>query len=221
MCSSDLGRQEEARGSLGALPDARSEKAEIRSAWAVIHLSEADPERALDSLHAVFAGEAPLGHPITLVEAHLLAGQAFRQMGYRGDAIRATEEALAAAEEERFILPFVVCDGLALLEALPSHATAHGALVIEIREATEGSAATRPTETADADVTPLSPSELRVLGYLPTNLTRPEIAGELYVSLNTVNTHIRNIYAKLGVNGRSAAVQSARGLRLLAVGRSR
>jgi LuxR family transcriptional regulator, maltose regulon positive regulatory protein len=216
-----LGRQEEARASLRALAEVRSGKAEIRTAWAVIHLSETEPEAALDCLRAVFAGEAPPGHPMTLVEAHVLAGQAFRQMGYRSDAIRATEAALAAAEKERFILPFVVCDGLALLEALPSHATAHGALVIEIREAMEGSAATRPTETTNVEVAALSPSELRVLGYLPTNLTRPEIAGELYVSLNTVNTHIRNIYAKLGVNGRSAAVESARGQRLLAAGRSR
>ncbi len=216
-----LGGQEKARASLEALPDGRSATGEIRAAWAVIHLAAADPEAALDSLHGVIAGEAPLGHAMTLVEAHLLTGQAFRQLGYRTDVIRATEDALAAAEEERFILPFVVCEGIPLLEALPSHATAHGALVIEIREAMEGSAATRPTVTGDADLAALSPSELRVLGYLPTNLTRPEIAGELYVSLNTVNTHIRNIYAKLGVNGRSAAVQGARRLKLLAAGRSR
>jgi LuxR family maltose regulon positive regulatory protein len=59
------------------------------------------------------------------------------------------------------------------------------------------------------------------LRYLPTNLTRPEIAGELYVSINTVNTHIRNIYSKLGARDRSAAVQRARELRLISGGRSR
>ena len=67
----------------------------------------------------------------------------------------------------------------------------------------------------------LSPSELRVLRYLPTNLTRPEIAQELYVSINTVNTHIRNIYSKLGVRDRSSTVQRARQLRLLSTGLSR
>ena len=67
----------------------------------------------------------------------------------------------------------------------------------------------------------LSPSELRVLRFLPTNLTRPEIAGELYVSINTVNTHIRSIYSKLGARDRSSAVQRARELRLLSSGRSR
>jgi LuxR family maltose regulon positive regulatory protein len=67
----------------------------------------------------------------------------------------------------------------------------------------------------------LSPSELRVLGYLPTNLSRPEIAGELSVSVNTVNTHVRSIYAKLQAQDRSSAVQRARELRLLSRGSTR
>jgi len=64
----------------------------------------------------------------------------------------------------------------------------------------------------------LSLTELRVLRYLPTNLSRTEIAGELRVSVNTVNTHVRNIYAKLQATGRSTAVQRAREHRLLAGG---
>jgi LuxR family maltose regulon positive regulatory protein len=60
-----------------------------------------------------------------------------------------------------------------------------------------------------------------VLRYLPTSLSRPEIAGELSVSPNTINAHMRSIYAKLGVRDRSSAVQRARELRLLAVGRTR
>jgi LuxR family transcriptional regulator, maltose regulon positive regulatory protein len=67
----------------------------------------------------------------------------------------------------------------------------------------------------------LSPSELRVLRYLPTNLSRPEIASQLSVSVNTVNTHIRSIYAKLQASNRSSAVQRARELRLLSARRTR
>jgi LuxR family maltose regulon positive regulatory protein len=52
-------------------------------------------------------------------------------------------------------------------------------------------------------------------------LFRHEIAGQLAVSPNTVNAHIRSIYAKLGVRDRSAAVRRARELRLLAAGRTR
>jgi len=59
-----------------------------------------------------------------------------------------------------------------------------------------------------------------VLRYLPTNLSRPEIATVLSVSVNTVSTHIRSIYAKLGAEDRSAAVHRARELRLLSAART-
>jgi LuxR family transcriptional regulator, maltose regulon positive regulatory protein len=55
-----------------------------------------------------------------------------------------------------------------------------------------------------------------VLRYLPTNLTTPEIARELSVSSNTVRTHIRHLYAKLGAHSRADTVKSARALGLLA-----
>ena len=58
-----------------------------------------------------------------------------------------------------------------------------------------------------------------MLRYLPTNLSRPEIASELSVSPSTVSTHIRNIYAKLQARDRSSAVQRARERGLLAADR--
>jgi LuxR family maltose regulon positive regulatory protein len=54
-----------------------------------------------------------------------------------------------------------------------------------------------------------------VLRFLPTNMSRTEIARELYLSVNTVNTHMRNIYAKLDARDRSTAVERARELRLI------
>jgi LuxR family maltose regulon positive regulatory protein len=63
---------------------------------------------------------------------------------------------------------------------------------------------------------PLSGSELRVLRYLPTNLSMQEIASELHVSVNTVKAHARHLYAKLGSHSRGEAVEQARALRLLA-----
>jgi LuxR family maltose regulon positive regulatory protein len=69
-------------------------------------------------------------------------------------------------------------------------------------------------------VAELSPGELRVLRYLPTNLSRPQIATELSVSVNTVSTHISSIYAKLGAEDRSAAVHRACELRLVSVVRA-
>ncbi len=81
-----------------------------------------------------------------------------------------------------------------------------------------GSSIAPGTEPSPAEIDQLSPSELRVLRYLPTNLSRPEIARELSVSVNTVNTHIRSIYAKLQAQDRSSAVQRAREMRLLSAG---
>jgi LuxR family maltose regulon positive regulatory protein len=63
---------------------------------------------------------------------------------------------------------------------------------------------------------PLSQAEIRVLRYLPTGLSVTEIAGQLYLSVNTVRTHMRHIYDKLGAHRRHEAVDRARTLGLLA-----
>lgn len=64
-------------------------------------------------------------------------------------------------------------------------------------------------------VDPLTDREAAVLRYLPSGLSQREIAGELYVSLNTVKTHTSGLYRKLGVASRGQAVQRARELGLL------
>jgi LuxR family maltose regulon positive regulatory protein len=95
------------------------------------------------------------------------------------------------------------------------HETAHGALLADIADQLLGASAPGTDRERLSQSDGLSPSELRVLGYLPTNLTRTEIAHELHVSIHTVNTHIRNVFAKLDVGDRSAAVERARQFRLL------
>ena len=62
---------------------------------------------------------------------------------------------------------------------------------------------------------PLTVSETRVLRYLPTHLGAPEIAAELFLSANTVKTHLRHLYRKLGAHSRREAVQRARAIGLL------
>ena len=64
-------------------------------------------------------------------------------------------------------------------------------------------------------VEPLSDRELQVLRLLATHLTNAEIGEQLFVSVNTVRFHVRNVYAKLDVHARSDAVQRARELGLL------
>jgi LuxR family transcriptional regulator, maltose regulon positive regulatory protein len=82
----------------------------------------------------------------------------------------------------------------------------------------QAASAARPQGPLDpqAPLEPLRGSELRVLRYLPTHLTAAEIASELGVSVNTVKTHMRNLYAKLDTHRRTETVERARDLGLLA-----
>src|SRR5690349_14440418 len=216
-----LGRPGEARACLAALDDERASSGEIRNARAVICLAEGDPAGALGALHDGLDGTAPVLGYVTLTEAHLLAGLAHRQLGDQRAASQAAERALALAESDRLVLPFAMTGSAELLEALPRHQTAHGALLADILDVLHGSSPAAKEQSSLPPAEELSPGELRVLRYLPTNLSRPEIAGELSVSLNTVSTHLRSIYAKLQVSDRSSAVRRARELRLLAAGRKR
>ena len=206
---------------LAALDDERASSGEIRNARAVICLAEGDPAAALAAVPDVLDGTAPVIGYVTLVEAHLLAGLAHRELGDQRAANQAAERALALAEPDRLVLPFAMTGAPELLEALPRHETAHAALLADILDVLHGSSPAAKEQSSSPPAEELSPGELRVLRYLPTNLSRPEIAGELSVSLNTVNTHIRSIYAKLQVRDRSSAVQRARELRLLSAGRTR
>ena len=215
-----LGMTGEARAVLAALDDERADSGEIRNADAVICLAEGDPTAALAAVQDVLDGTAPVFGYVTVVEAHLLAGLAHRELGNQRAAERAAERALALAEPDRLVLPFAITDSRELLEALPRHQTAHAALLADILDITHGSSVPLGENLAPL-AHELSPSELKVLRYLPTNLSRPEIAGELSVSLHTVNTHVRRIYAKLGADDRSAAVHRARKLRLLSTSRTR
>jgi LuxR family maltose regulon positive regulatory protein len=216
-----LGMPDDARETLAGISSESGRMGFIDNARAVIFMSEGDPAGALDVLRDVPDVTPPTGPAFTLVETHLLAGIAHLHLGDRNAAATAAEAALAAAEPDRLMFPFAMTNAGALLDALPRHETAHGALLSEIVDLLRGEPAAGNDREHLAERGELSPGELRVLRYLPTNLTRPEIARELYVSINTVNTHIRNIYSKLGASDRSSAVRRARELRLLSTARPR
>jgi LuxR family transcriptional regulator, maltose regulon positive regulatory protein len=216
-----LGMTGHARALLAALDDERASSGEIRNTLAVICLAEGDPAAALDAVADVLDGTASVLGYVTVMEAHLLAGLAYRELGDRPAANQAAESALALAEADRLVLPFAMTGSAELLEALPRHETAHAALLAEILDVLHGLSPAAKEQSALSPAEELSPGELRVLRYLPTNLSRPEIASELSVSLNTISTHVRSIYSKLQVRDRSSAVQRARELRLLAAGRTR
>ena len=215
-----LGMTGQARAALAALDDRQANAGEIRNAAAVILLAEQEPAAARRELRAVLDGDVPVLSYLTQVEAHLLDASACRDLGDERSSQEAAEQALNLAEPDRLILPFAMTGAWQLLETLPPHGTSHAALVTDILDAVRGPGRGGRSQPATMPVEELSRSELRVLRYLPTNLSRREIAGDLSLSVHTVDSHIRRIYAKLGAADRTAAVQRGRELRLLSVGRT-
>ena len=151
-----------------------------------------------------------------LVTAYALEAAARDKLGDLAAAESALEHALDLAEPDRVLLPFLLSPVPALLERHAPHRTAHASLIAEIRSLLAGTRLVPQPSMPGPLAEPLSGSEIRVLRYLPTNLTAPEIARELSVSPNTVRTHIKNLYAKLGTHHRAEAVERARALGLLA-----
>jgi len=216
-----LGLPDAARATLDGFSTEHERIRDIDLGRAAISLVEGDPATALAVLGDVQDFMPPPGFPAyALVEARVLAGLAHLALGDRQAAAGAAEAALAAAEPDRLIFPFALNNAGELLDVLPRHRTAHGALLADVVDLLRGTLAPLPERERSAPHDELSPSELRVLRLLPTNLTRPEIARELHVSVNTVNTHIRSIYSKLGASDRGSAIRQARNLRLLAIRRS-
>ena len=211
-----LGETEQAEQALADLGDQDRERGEVRTAVAVLRLAQGDPSAATVALAPVLEGSAPVVGETWLVQSCLLEAIARDALGDPGAAERALERALDVAEPDGAIVPFLLHPAPGLLERQARHGTAHASLIAEIRSLLAGRTPAPPPGGAQPPLEPLSASEIRVLRYLPTNLSVPEIAGELYVSRNTVKTHIQRLYAKLGTHRRGEAVERARALGLLA-----
>jgi len=210
-----LGETERAEQALAGLGDQDRDRGEMRIVNAVLRLAQHDPRAALAALASVLDGSAPLLWPTWLTLAFLLEASARDALGDEGAAGQALERALDCAEPDGVLLFFLLHPAPGLLERHARHRTAHAALIADIQSLLAGRRlAQAPGPRPPLE--PLSDSEIRVLRYLPTNLSGPEIAGELYVSPNTVRTHITHLYGKLGTHTRAEAVARARALGLLA-----
>jgi LuxR family maltose regulon positive regulatory protein len=211
-----LGETERAEQALAGLGDQDRGRGELRTAAAGLRLAQHDPHAAAAALAPVLDGSAPVTSPLLRVKPFLLEAIARDELGDLGAAERALERALDLAEPDGMLLPFLLQPAPGLLERHARHRTAHAALLAEIRGLLGGRSPAPPPAAAQPLLEPLSNSEIRVLRYLPTNLSAPEIANELYVSPNTVKTHMHHLYAKLGTHRRGEAVARARALGLLA-----
>jgi LuxR family transcriptional regulator, maltose regulon positive regulatory protein len=151
-----------------------------------------------------------------LVQSLLLEAIARDAFGDAAASEQALERALDLAEHDRALAPFVVEPVPALLERHARGGTAHADLISEVFNLLAGVEAASPIHGSQSLREPLTESESRVLRYLPTNLCKQEIGDELYLSVNTIKTHVKHIYAKLDVQTRRQAVERARTLGLLA-----
>ena len=102
-----------------------------------------------------------------------------------------------------------------LLHRHVRHGTTHSAIVSEALDTIEHGRSERSRPIAILLAEPLSEREQAILRYLPTMMSNHEIAGELFVSVNTVKTHLKAIYRKLDASGRREAVQRGRELGLM------
>jgi LuxR family transcriptional regulator, maltose regulon positive regulatory protein len=211
-----LGQTERAAQILAGLGGQGREHGEIRIAAATLRLAQSDPRAALTELAPVLDSPAPVNLGFWLIMAYVLEAAARDALGDQAAADSALEHALDLAEPDGALTPFLLVPSPGLLDRHARHHTAHASLLAAIRGMLEGTQPGPPPPGPRPLPEPLSRSEIRVLRYLPTHLNAPEIARELYVSPNTVKTHIRNLYAKLGTHSRAEAVERARALGLLA-----
>ncbi|HSD79349.1 MAG TPA: LuxR C-terminal-related transcriptional regulator, partial [Solirubrobacteraceae bacterium] len=210
-----LGQTAAVRAALENMDEPTRRRAGMRITAAAIDLAEGRPHDAVDELGPVIERSAQALYPRwATIEALLFDAAARERMGDRHAAETSLERALGVAEPEGIILPFTAAPVRGLLQRHPGHRTAHATLLSEIRDVLAGGPRRRTGGTLSGHE--LSDAELRVIRYLPSNLKAPEIAAELFVSPNTVRTHLRHIYAKLDAHSRAEAVDCARELGLLA-----
>jgi len=137
-------------------------------------------------------------------------------------AALALERDPGLAEPDRVLLTALIRVAVGLLERHAGNGRAEATLTCDA--ANLPGQAHRPAPPPGEPAWPdelLTESEARVLRYLPTHMGAPAIAAELYVSANTVKTHLRHLYRKLGAHSRQEAVQRAQAIGLLAVSSSR
>ncbi len=182
-------------------------------------LSRNQPREALTSLETLLQKMEQEERLDIIIEIQILKALAFQARGNLAEALAALEVALSLAKPGGYVRIFV--DEGKSMRRLLLEAAAHG---IEPEYSGQLLAAywvynseeTSPSYPFQFDMAePLSARELQVLRMLASPLTSTEIAGELYISVNTARFHIKNIYSKLGVHSRVEAVDRAKELGLL------
>src|SRR5689334_2860500 len=180
---------------------------------AIIALAEGNPGEAAQALNGAPAEGATIRSDLEL--RLLRASIALSQSSPHAPAL--TRQALAMAERHGFTqtvvdtAPQLVDHVIANSHLYPRTSQRRTLITVGVRARKRATPASRQDKLID----PLTAAELRVLEKLPERLTYTEMASELYLSLNTVKTHLRHAYMKLGVTSRSSAIKRATTLGIL------
>jgi LuxR family maltose regulon positive regulatory protein len=180
-----------------------------------LHLAEGDPAGAAATIARCLDGCAAGGFMMIPAEVSLLDALASDALGDHDRAAMSLERALSLAEQGGLRRSFLDAGAPArsLLARYRQRVPTSWSYLDELLQASAESA--QVTVSTLRLIDHLTEREHTILRYLPSLMTYEEIAGDLYVSLNTVKTHAYGIFRKLGVTGRRQAVRTARELHLL------
>ncbi|MGD2253210.1 MAG: LuxR C-terminal-related transcriptional regulator [Anaerolineales bacterium] len=198
-----------------------AKKHKLPLSQAKVHLAKEDPSAALATLEPLRRKVEAKAWEDERLRVMVLQAVALHACGERQKAVDLLGEALAMAEPGGFIRTFV--DEGPSMASLLYLANAKGIAPDYVRRILAAFPVNKPVKKNAKDsqadrllwVEPLSERELEVLQHIEEGFTNREIADQLYLSVNTVKVHTRNIYGKLGVNNRTQAVSRARDLGVL------
>ncbi|MDD7968334.1 LuxR C-terminal-related transcriptional regulator [Actinomycetospora lemnae] len=200
------GAPDVARATADRLGPARTDAGRVAAARLLRHLGEPVSDVLGDTVTSRL--------PRVRTEACLVGALAAERAGAPEQATALLEEALLAAAPHALRRPFLAEPALTdLLRRRVDRGSGAAGFAVDLLERLTGRPADRGARPALAE--PLTEREATMLRYLASTLSNPEIAAELYVSVNTVKTHQRAVYRKLGATGRREAVHRARRLGLL------
>jgi LuxR family maltose regulon positive regulatory protein len=189
-------------------------------ALARVLIARQEWKEALDLLTQIRRSALEAGGAGWVIEALVLEALAHQAMGQTDRALTAVSEAVPLAEPEGYVRTFV--DEGEPMATLLGQVWRHGVSPHYVGTLLAACRAGLPAMSVGSQATPthllyeaLTERELEVLRLIDAGLSNREIASRLYVSLNTVRTHTKNLYSKLAVHSRTQAITRARDLGLL------
>ncbi len=184
----------------------------LARAW----MTEGRWSEARDLLRRVWEAVGPTETMSRKLETLVLLSLVYAANQQGQNAGETLEEALALAEPEGYVRIFLD-EGpgiVPLLQTIPLHSPWRGYARHLLAEYARTEAAKYPAQPSDL-IEPLSARELEILRLLETSMDIQQIAAHLFVAVSTVRTHVRNVYAKLGVSRRMEAIQRGKELGLI------